>query len=138
LYGGTDDDGRRINTGLLYQKLCNITHPNLHPSHLFYKSSNPPESSFSNKGIRETLAQLLSMFNQTNELLAGTFHKDMQLVEACYERRKEMYRLHDEAIQWHKENSTALPPLTKNEEFRIGWKDGKPVITCYKGSEKES
>jgi len=131
LYAHTDDENRRINTSWFYQQLCNITHPSLEPSTLFYKASHPPKRAFSNIGIRRTAVQLFSMLNQTVELLAVLFHRDKQLLEDCYRRRDEMYRLHDLATKWHRDNPTSVPPFTRNEGFRIGWKNNKPVITCF-------
>jgi hypothetical protein len=133
LYADTVDEAARINTDHFYQQLCNITHPSLEPSAIFYKAASPPEKAFSNVGIRRTVTQLFSMLNQTVELLAGSFHKNQQMLEECYQRRVEMYRLHDEATQWHKDNPSAVPPITRNEEFRIGWKSDKPVITYNEG-----
>ncbi|MFZ3019159.1 MAG: DUF5677 domain-containing protein [Gallionella sp.] len=128
LYAGTDHKETRINTEHFYQQLCNITHPSLEPVEIFYKAAFPPERAFSNIGIRRTVTQLFSMLNQTVETLAGGVHKNKQELENSYKRREEMYRLHAEATEWHKNNPAATPPFTRNEEFRIGWKGDKAVI----------
>lgn len=128
LYTGTDHVEARINTEHFYQQLCNITHPSLEPVTIFYKAAFPPERVFSNIGIRRTVTQLFSMLNQTVEMLAGGVHKNKQELENSYKRRVEMYRLHAEATEWHKDNPAAAPPFTRNEEFKIGWKGDKAVI----------
>jgi len=130
LYSHTTDNEKRINTEGFYQQLCNATHPSLEPSVIFYKSSNPPAREFSSIGIRRTVTQLFSSLNIAIENLAGGVFKSSELMDECYQRRKEIYKLHDSATNWHKKPPGASPAFTRNEEFRLGWKDGKAVITC--------
>lgn len=129
LYAHTVDEHRRINIEHFYQQLCNSTHPSLEPSSIFYTAGNPPERSFSSVGIRRTVTQLFSDINITIECLVGAIYKSKPQLEDCYDRRAEIYRQHDIATTWHKSNPMALPHVTKNDEFRIGWKNEKAVIT---------
>lgn len=129
LYEHTKDEQKRINTDHFYQQLCNATHPNLETSSISYEAGNPPTSAFSNLGIRRTVTQLYSVINASIECLSGSILKDKKILLESYKRRKNIYKLHDFATQWHRENPQANPAHAHNEQFRIGWKDGRPVIT---------
>lgn len=130
LYQGTNNEQLRIHHDHFYQQLCNATHPSLEASSYFYRYGAPPTREYSSIGIRRTLIQLWGATNSAVEHVAGAIYSNGRMLEECYTRRKEMYSYHEEATDWHAQNPNATPVCTRNQEFRIGWKEGRPVLTC--------
>lgn len=133
LYKGTQNEQQRIHHDQFYQQLCNATHPSLETSSYFYRYGAPPSREYSSIGIRRTLIQLWGVTNSTIEHVSGTIYKSKRMLDECYARRDEIYICHNQATAWHAHNPTAMPVCTRNQEFRIGWKEGRPVIACVEG-----
>lgn len=128
LYKGTDRKQDRISTEYFYQQLCNATHPSLEPASLFYGVGAPPVRAFSSIGIRRTLIQLWTVINSAVEAICGAIYRSQQLLDECYQRRALIYECHGKATAWHMEHPDSEPRCLRNEIFRIGWKDGRPVM----------
>lgn len=128
LYAGTDRKTDRISAEHFYQQLCNATHPSLEPASLFYGVGAPPVRAFSSIGIRRTVIQLWTGINSAVEAMAGAIYRSQELLDECYQRRALIYECHRKATAWHAEHPDSEPRCSRNEIFRIGWKDGRPVM----------
>lgn len=130
LYAGTDEKQDRISTEIFYQQLCNVTHPSLEAAGLFAGAGAPPVSGFSSVGIRRTVIQLWTVINSAIEVIASAIYRSQELLDECYQRRDLIYECHRNASKWHADHPDSLPRCSRNEIFRIGWKDGHPVVNA--------
>ncbi len=128
LYVGTDRTQDRISTEHFYQQLCNVTHPSLEAASLFYGVGAPPQSGYSSIGIRRTIIQLWTVINSVIEAIAGAIYMSQKLLDECYQRRELIYDCHRRATDWHANHPESVPQCSRNEMFRIGWKDGRPIV----------
>lgn len=137
LYNGTDDLENRISTENYYQQLCNVSHPNLEPSSIFYQPGKPPSAAYSSLGLRRTATQLFGVLNGVNEIVCGGLLKDKSELEASYRRKSEMYRLHIEATAWHAENPDAQPNFTRNTKFKVAIAPDGAYLLGYPQNEEQ-
>ncbi len=129
VYSDTDQHEKKINHAWAYQAFSNLAHPNLEPSAIFYSEGTPPSEMFSSVGALRLTFSLFVVTSSVNEMVVNVFIHDKPLVEDIYADRKKVFDLHDEATQLLDSNPSIRPQFHRNEKLRIGWKDGKPILT---------